>query len=140
MLRGVDQGAFEMPPVQRAKPNSNVVTITSTQVNGSDFCGIMLLPFDGRLRADAPKRENGSLPSRRGDVGLKSFSMVTCNLVAQPRMHPPAPSFRLGNTKSEYGACGDQRGDWQYNHGYQTQIAVEFRRVGERGHPRQQAQ
>lgn len=68
-----------MPPLQRAKPNSNVATITSTQVNGSDFCGIMLLPLDGRLRTEVPKRENGLLPSRMGDMWLKDFSIGACN-------------------------------------------------------------
>ena len=58
MSRGeLDQGAFVVLLLQRAKPNSSVATTTSTQVSVSFFGGIMLSPHDGRLRADTPSRE-----------------------------------------------------------------------------------
>lgn len=70
---GVDQGAFEMQPEQRAKPTSNAAVTTSTQVSASVFCGIMLLPLDGRIRADAPSRETEPSLSHAGDMCLRFF-------------------------------------------------------------------
>ena len=60
-LGWLDQGAFVVLQRQRAKPSSSVATTMSTQVSASFFGGILFLLFDGRLRADAPKRENGPL-------------------------------------------------------------------------------
>ncbi|KZC40399.1 hypothetical protein RHOFW510R12_03970 [Rhodanobacter sp. FW510-R12] len=79
----MDQGAFELQPLQRAKPSNSEATTTSTQVSVSVFCGIMLFPFDGRLRADTPSRETELSLPHVGDMCLKFFSIDT-DIAASP--------------------------------------------------------